>query len=496
VSWFGKGLDKIIGEISPSAGMRRTQARNAMSLMMNYDGASKGRRTYGWKAPSTDADAAAYGVRAPLRQLSREFLRNRPYAVRAQSVVTSNVVGTGVVPAVKHDNPEVQRGIADAVLGHLLSPWLDALGELNLYAMQEVVMNTVFADGEVLARRRLRTGRYAQGLRLGFQIELLEVDHLDTTITSNGKNEVCEGIEYSPIGDVEAYHVFPRHPGNARLLGDRVRSERVSWADIIHVRRFDRPGQLRGVPWLAPVMLAMGELSDYQEAQILKQKMAALMAAIVAYDKDSMPGDPADRLKGLSELEPGAIIGVPDGAEVSFTQPPKVDAYSEFMREGLGAIAMGIGITRESLTGDLSGVNFSSGRMGRMEMDRNVERWQQLLMIGQFCAGVERWVREAFPMTRIHPGEAFAMTWTAPRRPLIDPNDEVDAMLKQVAGGLNSRQSVQRTLGLDPDRVRRERAEDRQQDETLQLDEPVAVDTPTARVSRAEKQAKQVETGQ
>lgn len=488
MGWFGRTLDRMIGELSPEKGMRRAKARAAMGLAMNYDGASKGRRTYGWKAPATDADAAALGARAQLRQLSRDFIRNRPYAARAQAVVTSNVVGTGIVPAVKHPDPAVQDTISAVIMQHLLTPALDARGELDLYALQEVVMNAVFSDGEVLARRRIRRGKFARGLPLGFQIELIEADHLDTTISSYGQNEVIEGVEYSPIGDVEAYHLLPIHPGAARLKNITLQSERVSWRDVIHVRRFDRPGQLRGVPWLAPVMMPLGELSDYQEAQILKQRMAALLAFIVEYEKDTtIPAD--QRLKGLDHLEPGAIVGLPEGASMKPTEPPTVNDYLPFIREGLGAVAMGIGITREALSGDLSGVNFSSGRMGRMEMDRNVERWQRLMMIGQFCAGVERWVREAWPMQQVYRSEVWGMTWTAPRRPLIDPNDEIDAMLKQVDSGVNSLQSIQRTLGLDPDRVRKEREEDAQKNGGSPAAPPKQTNLPSARASRAAKAA-------
>lgn len=149
--------------------------------------------------------------------------------------------------------------------------------------------------------------------------------------------------------------------------------------------------------------------------------------------------------------------------------------------------------TRESLTGDLKGTNFSSGRMGRMEMDRNVERWQRLI-ISQFCAGIERWVQESWALQRVLPGEKIRLSHTAPRRALIDPNDEIDAMLKQVEGGLNSRQNVQRTLGLDPEQIRRERAEDVTKDADAGAPAPVAKDRPTARETRAkappeEKQA-------
>lgn len=493
MGWIGKALDRVISEFAPVAGSKRMMARRATGLAMNYDAASRGRRTQGWKAPSTDADAAAFGARERLRQLSRDMVRNRPYAARAREVVVSNVVGTGIVPSVVHADQKKQLQIWEVLKAHLLTPALDARGELDLYAQQEVVIGTVFTDGEILARRRIRRGKFARDLPLGFQIELLESDHLDTTITSWGENEVIEGVEYSPIGDIEAYHLFREHPGSARLRGVTLTSERVSWRDILHIRRLDRPGQLRGVPWLAPVMLTMGDLSDYQEAEILKQKMAALLAGVVTYDKDDIGADDVKKLRGLSKLEPGAVVAAPQGSQITWTTPPRVESYPEFIRENLGAVAMGVGITRESLTGDLTGVNFSSGRMGRMEMDRNVERWQRLV-IGQFCLGVERWVREAWRLQQVLPGEDFVLAHTAPRRPLIDPNDEIDAMIKAVDGGVNSRQNVQRTLGLDPEQIRRERAEDQEKDKDADLAPTEKQALPSARESRAQAQKQEKQT--
>ena len=79
----------------------------------------------------------------------------------------------------------------------------------------------------------------------------------------------------------EAYHILTEHPGAVNSRASQ-KSTRVPAADIAHVRRIDRAGQTRGVPWMAPVMMTLGELSDYQEAQILKQRMSALMAAILA----------------------------------------------------------------------------------------------------------------------------------------------------------------------------------------------------------------------
>ena len=94
-------IDNFLLAVAPERALRRIKARAAAAAVMNYDAASKGRRTHGWRAPGTSADAAAYGTRATLRQLSRDMIRNRALAVRGRDVIAGNVVGTGILPSVR-----------------------------------------------------------------------------------------------------------------------------------------------------------------------------------------------------------------------------------------------------------------------------------------------------------------------------------------------------------------------------------------------------------
>ena len=463
-------VDRAVGFFNPAAGLRRAAARAQTAIVMNYDAASRGRRTYGWKAPGTAADAAAFGSRARLRQLSRDMVRNRAYAARARDVVVANVVGEGIAPSIRATGASAKATVEDMLKRHLLSNDIDALGEYDLFEMQQICMAAVFTDGEVLLRRRMRPARFQGYLALPYQVELLEADCLDMTIQNHGENLVFEGVEYGPTGAIEAYHFLPEHPGAIRHR--RVQeSTRVHWSDVIHIRRFDRPGQLRGVPWLAPVMMTLGELSDYQEAQILKQRMSALLAIMLKWAPGS--SRPAKAGAGLDQLEPGAIVELPEGAEPVPIQPPTVEGYGEFMEAGLRTIAAGLGVTYEALTGDLRRTNFSSGRLGRNEMDRLVRMWQRGLMIAQFGAGMERWFREGLILAG-HRGIEFTMDWTPPRRILVDPTKEIPAMIEEVDAGLNSRQGVQRELGRDPARIREERLEDQKADAAAGMTPPAA----------------------
>lgn len=453
-------IDRFLMQVSPRRALDRVRSRAKAETLMNFDAATQGRRVHGWKAPGTDADTAAGASRSRLRNLSRDFVRNRPLAARARDVVTGNVVGAGILPSVemaKADDGQKEAAMA-VIRNHLMTAAIDAYGVSYLPALQRQVMNSVFTDGEVLVRRRLRNLAFDPGLDLPFQIQLLEADHLDETLTSHGQNEVIDGIEYGPTGKAVAYHLFDQHPGDMLgALHGRLKSRRVPASEILHIRKIDRAGQMRGVPWLAPVMLTLGEISDYQEAQILKQRVGALLAFFVEADEDGNVYDGAP----LQEVSPGAVVGLKSGQKVTASEPPKVDGYAEFMREAVRTIAVGLGLTYESF-GDLSNVSFISGRMGRMDMDRAVQGWQQVLIIAQFCEGVGRWTQEGWRLARAArdlPPVPAKIAWTAPGRPMLDPK-EIDMALAEIEGGLTSLQRKQRERGLDPDEIARERAED------------------------------------
>lgn len=61
------------------------------------------------------------------------------------------------------------------------------------------------------------------------------------------------------------------------------------------------------------------------------------------------------------------------------------NTYEAFIKQQLRAISVGLGITYEQLTGDLSGVNYSSIRVGLLEFRRRCTALQHNLMVFQLC---------------------------------------------------------------------------------------------------------------
>ena len=112
-------------------------------------------------------------------------------------------------------------------------------------------------------------------------------------VQPNG-NRVKAGIEFDGIGRRIAYHVYREHPGESALFGTAGETVCVPADQVLHLYRPLRPGQIRGVPWLAPVLLKLHELDQYDDAELVRRKTAALFAGFI-----TRPGD--DALMGEGE---------------------------------------------------------------------------------------------------------------------------------------------------------------------------------------------------
>ena len=120
------------------------------------------------------------------------------------------------------------------------------------------------------------------------------------------------------------------------------------------------------------------------------------------------------------------------------------------MRVQLHAIAAGIGLTYELLTGDLSQVNYSSIRAGLLEFRRRMEALQWQLLVPGLCRPVwQRFVATAQAIGVLPPGTIEA-EWTAPRFEAVDPLKDIQADILAVRGGLMTLKEAIARQGYDP----------------------------------------------
>lgn len=459
-------VDKFIGYFSPRALLKRQKARLFNEFVKRkYEAADAGRRTKGWNTNNMSANAEIAVAQTRVRDRARDLVRNNPYAARAVEVVTNNVVGRGIKTQIKADSRSgsSQR---ETRLTRIWRAWADTTAcdferIHNLAGLQRLAMRAVAESGECFIRvrrenRRLVIGPDGQEVEVPpISLQVLEADFVSLTrrtgVLPNG-NQVIQGIEFDEEGKKVAYHMFLSHPGsNDVVFASRFTTVRVPAEEVLHLYRMDRPGQSRGMPWLSPVALRLRDFDLYEDAQLKRQQVAAMFTAFI-HDLEGIDEfeETKEEVEIGEKMEPGLLEILPPGKDVKLSNPPGADNYKEYTSVVLHAIASGIGITFEQLTGDLSEVNFSSARMGFLESQRNFDTWRANIMINQFLNPMFNWFKGGLELIGERTSQVTAVH-TAPRREMIDPSKEVDALKKAVRSGFKTQSDAVRELGQDPD---------------------------------------------
>lgn len=456
-------IDRAISYVDPARGLARMKVRAQMQMagqaVQYFDGAAKSRRTDGWRRINGDANAASLSSLSGLREACRDLIRNNGWAARGVQAIVSNTIASGIKPGIDAgDDKDTEETLEALIRKHFGRTSIDADGNLNLAGLQALATRAIVESGEVIIRRRAR--RSTDGYVLPFQLQVLEGDYIDSNKNGPvGGNVAIQGVEFDLRGKRVAYWLYDQHPGSS--LGFRATSRRIPAGNVIHAFRVDRPGQVRGIPWMAPIILRLNDWNDFSDAELMRQKIAACYAGFrttdeepeqIAYDENGEDG------YEVEQFEPGMIEKLSGGESITFSTPPQHEGLMDYSKVTLREIAAGLGITYEALTGDLQGVTFSAGRMGWLEFQRNIVAWREQMIIPQILHRIEDWFFDAATAVGQMPANdnAVEMTWTPPRREMIDPVKETAADNAEVRNGFASRRAKVRERGRNLEDVDRE----------------------------------------
>ncbi|MCB9228633.1 MAG: phage portal protein [Deltaproteobacteria bacterium] len=248
-------------------------SRKKRSARQHYEGASFKRHK---DARISSASANSNLIHAHERLLSsaRYLHDNNATARRAIDIITKYTAGItphAVFAGGRQSEPHEAklREFADSTA-------CDPAGKQNLCAQQALIVRSMVRDGEVLVEKVIRPDYREKGLPLPLQTRVLECDYLDKTKISVSErgNPVFMGIEFDRYGSPLFYHMYGEHPGESRSL-KAMTSEARPAKEIIHVMDPERPGQIRGISRLSPVIIRLRDLDEYEDAQLVRQKIAA-----------------------------------------------------------------------------------------------------------------------------------------------------------------------------------------------------------------------------
>ncbi len=354
-----------------------------------------------------DWEQIAYGPNAALadaplaRARSQDAARNNPWIAHALRLLVSHQIGCGIQPY-----PLIaDRALRDDV-NALWNRWIteaDADGAHHFYGWQSLLARAERESGEVFVRLRIR--RPKDGLSVPLQVQAIEADLLPmyhTTESVAGSNKIRQGIELTPFGKRVAYHFHPEHPGDRYGQADFNRLTRVPAETVLHHYHPQRPGQLRGIPTPVSVLYRARNLDHYESAELTRKKNKARFSGAVWKENPDdnpltdVPANPilknlqaqltaleasADYLANnptalasaaslreqiITEQERKTFIDIEDGYMLQLGMNERIELFGgdtgnsgamDFLRTHLRAMAAGMGVPFELMTGDYSGTN-------------------------------------------------------------------------------------------------------------------------------------------
>jgi lambda family phage portal protein len=446
-------LDKIIGWFNPKAGLQRTRARAAETVLLSYEGVRSARRMGEWRPTGTSGNAEMGPAIGKLRDNAEDLVRNNAFAAKAVRRWCRRVIGYGITPQADTGDLSVNERI-DA----LWKSWSNECcsdTRMNIYSAQRMITRTAFTRGECLIRLwdRLST----DGLQVPFQIQVLEPDNLDTYKTEalSGGGYVLHGVQFDGVGRIKGYWLFGQHPGEIVQMSQRgMVSKFVPAEYVIHHVPLERPGDVRGVSRFAPVINKLRDLDEYSDAEIMRKKIEACLAMFVGQDEGpdgpTMGGVITDADgKKIESFQPGMIAYGNAGQKPEFFAPTSGGDYAAHKTIELREIAAGLDQPYIILGEDWN-VSYSNFRGGAVDERDSIDEYRWLWFIPQVMDRIwQRFIQKLFAMGKI-PEVNYGVKWNPPPFDLLDRKNEAEADELELRIGKKTWAQLVGDQGIDP----------------------------------------------
>lgn len=469
-------IDRAIGILSPRMALERMKYRSALAFAGSYNGGSSRRAALrNWNPYAGDANEDTIHDLPALRARSRDLARNAPIGGAALNTLVTNVIGTGLS---MQSNPDAKllgmdEQTANAWKRNVESEWMlwcestdcDAARINTFYGLQALALRSMLESGDVLAITPAITGRSGP---YTLAVQLVEADRLSNRNNERDTGNKIAGVTLDDNGAPMRYSITRQHPGS-------VRPGQLEWIDIdaygkngrrnvIHLFDRRRPGQVRGVPYLAPVIEHLKQLSRYSEAELQAAVISAALAIFVKMDADAFQtlfdGQSADTyIQGASSWDgsvntdldgPGKAVNLLPGESVDVPSLGRPNAnYDPFFLSMLKQIGPILEIPFEVLIKHFSS-SYSASRAAMLDFWRFV-RVRRDFMATYFCEPIkELWFEEAIASGRIAAPGFFSdprirqawtrVIWIGDSPGSIDPEKEVNAAEKRIHLGISTRE--------------------------------------------------------
>jgi lambda family phage portal protein len=460
-------LDRAIRYAFPVWGETRMRARMRLALAGGYKGGSRSKRSLsGWSTLGGSADSDLLPDLPTLRERSRDLVRNAPLATGALATVTTNVIGTGLMP--KADPKRELLGWTEEQTAAWKrkteyefalwaeSPDCDVTRTQDFYGLQDLAFRSTLENGDTLALLPMVERR---GRAYSLAVQLIEADRVCNKDGKADTQKLAGGVELDDFGAPVRYHFLKRHPGAHTL--DAVAKEwmtvdafgaKTGRRAVLHLYERLRIGQTRGAPYFAPVIEAFKQLDRYSEAEVdaavvsaffavfVKSESAAGLSPLESATQGVPPASGTSDAQDTSwdgKLTPGLVAQLRPGEDIISTNPGRPNAnFDPFWQSYLQQIGAALQLPHEVLAKKYM-ASYSAARAALLDAWKFF-RVRRAWMASAFCQPIyETWLAEAVARNRIDAPGFFddpllryaysCAKWHGDGPGAIDPSKEAEA---------------------------------------------------------------------
>lgn len=445
------------------------------AFVTGYNGARLDRaQTSGWITYNGSVTADTINDLRTLRGRSSDAIRNAPVALGAINTAVSHAIGTGLSysPAIDGEFLGLSEDQAEdwsANTKRSFESWCgsidcDMARQYDFYGLQELGFRSALERGDAFALtpRPMRNGRPT------LAIQLFEADRVCNPNDGANTATLIEGIEINPeTGEPLVCHVARTHPGELlstampnKWTAVRMRGANTGRRNVLHIYKPLRPGQVRGIPWIAPILEPLKQLQRWSDSELNAAVVSSLNATFIKmdgqafqdiYDEESQNLYANKASKWSGEIESGQAINLMPGESIDSPTPGRPNpAFDPFWQAMVRQIGMALEIPVEVLTMHFQS-SYSAAR-GAMLMAWKFFRSRRDLMAKTFCQPVfELWLADEVAEGRIIAPGFFAdpvirsawcrAQWIGDSMGSIDPVKDVTAAQKRIDLGISTKQS-------------------------------------------------------
>ncbi len=331
--------------------------------------------------------------------------------------------------------------------------------EMNFYELQQLALKSILIDGECLmCIRRIPESSY---FPYATRVQLIEAERLQTPSDRKGFTW-DEGVALSKEGLVVGYNVKNRNP-NAELTGQS-RLEDVFVPEsfgVYHIFQRERIGQHRGVPFLAPVIEQLKQLSRYTDAELMAAVVSGMYSVFFEHtprddgvygeDEYAVEQNFGETIEGITaDMMMGSVMDLPEGVKATSLSPGRPNQnFGQFVESLAHQIGGALGIPQELLYLHFT-ASYSASRGALLEAWKLFKYWRGWFA-ESFCRPVyEAFLHEAVTLGRIdaplymqddfHAKLYSWAEWVGPSQGQLDPTKEVQAAVMKIANNLSTYQ--------------------------------------------------------